>query len=67
MGRNFTRADNSGKTKNMCLATDLHLHIYIYTLNRHKFDYYSTGLTPGGNARKDESGGGVRVLRLTNS
>ena len=29
-------------------------YIYIYTLNRHKFDYYSTGLTPGGNARKDE-------------
>ena len=29
-------------------------YIYIYTLNRHKFDYYSTGFTPVGNARKDE-------------
>ena len=32
----------------------LSIYIYIYTLNCHKFDYYSTGLTPGGNARKDE-------------
>ena len=32
----------------------IYIYIYIYTLNRHKFDYYSTGLTPGGNARKDE-------------
>ena len=31
-----------------------YIYIDIYTLNRHKFDYYSTGLTPDGNARKDE-------------
>ena len=31
-----------------------YIYIYIYTLNRYKIDYYSTGLTPGGNARKDK-------------
>ena len=37
-----------------CNASSTSTSTYIYTLNRHKFDYYSTGITPGGNARKDE-------------